>query len=211
MHLAEAFNQSNFQCIQTIIFFLSVALSKYIILICSLSSLFLHLILDCPSVSARDVTELSLTIPTLDPSLPVPLNQFTWLLRLQDQSTVDLMSPKGGSLHQSLPDKPCNERVSLLISETEGSNIGQFCSAAEGIIQKIQIKGNVSITVTPKNINDLSQEKGPFLKFAISPEITGKYTTGQKFGIIMSLFSGVFLKVFYCVLTKPAFIGLEIQ
>ncbi|XP_058609423.1 CUB domain-containing protein 1 [Onychostoma macrolepis] len=123
-------------------------------------------VIDCPSVSARD-----LTIPTLDPSLPLPLHQFTWLLRLQDQGTVDLMSPKGSKLHQSLPDKQCNERVSLLISETEGSSIGQFCSVAEGTIQKIQIKGNVSITVTPKNIKDLSQEKEPFLQFGISPEI----------------------------------------
>ncbi len=124
---------------------------------------------------------------------------------------MDLMSPKGSNLHQSLPDKQCNERVSLLISETEGSNIGQFCSVADGTIQKIQIKGNVSITVTPKNIKDLSQEKGPFLKFGISPEITGKYSTGQTFGIIMILFSGVFLNVSYCVLTKPAFIGLKMQ
>uniref|UniRef100_A0A8C1T056 CUB domain containing protein 1 n=1 Tax=Cyprinus carpio TaxID=7962 RepID=A0A8C1T056_CYPCA len=129
-------------------------------------------VIDCPSVSARDATGPSLTIPTLDLNLPVPLHQFTWLLRLRDQSTVDLMPPKGSSLHQSVPDKQCNERVSLLISETEGSSIGQFCSAAEGTIQKIQIKGNVSITVTPNNIKDLSQEKGPFLNFGISPEIT---------------------------------------
>ncbi|XP_043073699.1 CUB domain-containing protein 1 [Puntigrus tetrazona] len=129
-------------------------------------------IIDCPSASARDVTRTSLTIPALDPNLPVPLHQFTWLLRLQDQSSVDLMSPKGSNLQQSLSDKQCKERVSLLISEAEGSNIGQFCSAAEGTIQKIQIKGNVSITVTPNNIKDLSQEKGPVLTFGISPEIT---------------------------------------
>ncbi|XP_026145501.1 CUB domain-containing protein 1 [Carassius auratus] len=129
-------------------------------------------VIDCPSVSARDVTGPSLTIPTLDPSLPVSLHQFTWLLRLQDQSTVDLMPLKGSRLHQSVPDKQCNERVSLLISETEGSHIGQFCSAAEGTIQKIQIKGNVSITITPNIIKYLSQEKGPFLTIGISPEIT---------------------------------------
>ncbi|XP_016099105.1 CUB domain-containing protein 1 [Sinocyclocheilus grahami] len=128
-------------------------------------------VIDCSSVSARDVSGTPLTIPALDPSLPVPLHQFTWLLRVWDQGTVDLMSPKG-DLHQSVPDKQCNERVSLVISETEGSNIGLFCSAAEGAIQKIQIKGNVSITVTPNNIKDLSQEKEPFLKFGISPEIT---------------------------------------
>ncbi|KAL1255159.1 hypothetical protein QQF64_013220 [Cirrhinus molitorella] len=128
-------------------------------------------VIDCPSVSARDITGTSLIIPTLDSSLPVPLHQFTWLLRVRDQGTVDLMAPKG-NLHQSLPDKQCNERVSMLISETEGSNIGQFCSTAESTIQKIQIKGNVSITVIPKNTKDLSQEKEPFLKVAISPEIT---------------------------------------
>uniref|UniRef100_A0A8C1GIT9 CUB domain containing protein 1 n=1 Tax=Cyprinus carpio TaxID=7962 RepID=A0A8C1GIT9_CYPCA len=87
-----------------------------------------------------------LTIPALDPSLPVPLHQFTWLLRVPDQGTVDLMSPKG-NLHQSVPDKQCNERVSLVISETEGSNIGLFCSAAEGAVQKIQIKGNLTVSL----------------------------------------------------------------
>ncbi|XP_059365156.1 CUB domain-containing protein 1-like [Carassius carassius] len=128
-------------------------------------------VIDCPSVSARDVSGTLLTIPALDSSLPVPLHQFTWLLRVQDQGTVDLMSPKG-SLHQSVPDKQCNERVLLVISETDGSNIGLFCSAAEGAVQKIQIKGNVSITVTPNNTKDLSQEKEPFLKVSTSPEIT---------------------------------------
>ncbi|KAL1255160.1 hypothetical protein QQF64_013221 [Cirrhinus molitorella] len=127
-------------------------------------------VIDFPSMSACD-TRTSLSIPALDPSLPVPLHQFTWLLHVRDQGTVDLMSPKG-NLHQSLPDKQCNERVSMLISETEGSNIGQFCSTAESTIQKIQIKGNVSITVIPKNIKDLSQVKGPFLGVCISPEIT---------------------------------------
>ncbi|KAK7124269.1 hypothetical protein R3I94_018589 [Phoxinus phoxinus] len=127
--------------------------------------------IDCPSASSRDTSGTSLTIPTLDPSLHVPLHQFTWLLRVLDPGTVDLTSPIK-VLHQSVPDKECNDRVSLLISETDGSNIGQFCSLAEGTIQKIQIKGNVSITVTPKTVKDLSQEKGPFLKVAMSPEIT---------------------------------------
>lgn len=127
--------------------------------------------IDCPSASSRDATGTSLTIPTLDPSLHVPLHQFTWLLRVLDQGTVDLTSPNK-NLHQSVQDKECNKRVSLLVSETDGSNIGQFCSLDEGTIQKIQIKGNVSITVTSKTINDLTQEKGPFLKVAMSPEIT---------------------------------------
>ncbi|XP_056088695.1 CUB domain-containing protein 1 [Rhinichthys klamathensis goyatoka] len=127
--------------------------------------------IDCPSASSRATSGTSLTIPTLDPSLHVPLHQFTWLLRVLDQGTVDLTSPSQ-NLHQSVPDKECNERVSLLISETDGSSVGQFCSLPEGTIQKIQIKGNVSITVTPKTIKDLSQEKGPFFKVAMSPEIT---------------------------------------
>lgn len=126
--------------------------------------------IDIPSASSRDISGKSLTIPTLDPSLPVPLHQFTWLLRVLDQGTVDLTSPNG-NLHQSVPLKECSERVSLLISETDGSNIGQFCSLAEGTIQKIQIKGNVSITVTPNMIKDLREEKGSFLKVALSPEI----------------------------------------
>ncbi|XDV33790.1 hypothetical protein PO909_004066 [Leuciscus waleckii] len=124
---------------------------------------------DCPRASPLDTRPLSLSIPTLDPSLHVPLHKFTWLLRVLDQSTVDLTVK---NLHQSVPDKECNKRVSLLVSETDGSNIGQFCSMAEGTIQKIQVKGNVSITVTPNTIKDLSQEKETFLRVTMSPEIT---------------------------------------
>uniref|UniRef100_A0A8C2AUM0 CUB domain-containing protein 1 n=1 Tax=Cyprinus carpio TaxID=7962 RepID=A0A8C2AUM0_CYPCA len=98
------------------------------------------------SRAGRNCSGTPLTIPALEPSLPVPLHQFTWLLRVPDQGTVDLMSPKG-NLHQSVPDKQCNERVSLVISETEGSNIGLFCSAAEGAVQKIQIKGNLTVSL----------------------------------------------------------------
>ncbi|XP_067281906.1 CUB domain-containing protein 1 [Pseudorasbora parva] len=127
--------------------------------------------IDCPSTSSRDISGTSLTIPPLDPSLPVPLSQFTWLLRVLDQGTVDLTSPNR-NLHQSVPLKKCDsEKVSLLISETDGSNIGQFCSLPEGTIQKIQIKGNVSITVAPNTIKDLREEKGPILKVSMSPEI----------------------------------------
>uniref|UniRef100_A0A672KI22 CUB domain containing protein 1a n=1 Tax=Sinocyclocheilus grahami TaxID=75366 RepID=A0A672KI22_SINGR len=126
---------------------------------------------NCSSVSARDVSGTPLTIPALDPSLPVPLHQFTWLLRVWDQGTVDLMSPKG-DLHQSVPDKQCNERVSLVISETEGSNIGLFCSAAEGAIQKIQIKGNVSITLSV-SLQCLSVFFTENVIYTVSPLISG--------------------------------------
>ncbi|XP_051519401.1 CUB domain-containing protein 1-like [Myxocyprinus asiaticus] len=127
--------------------------------------------IDCMSGSTCAVSGTTLTIPMLGRTLPAPLQQFTWLLRVSDQSTMDLTSPQG-NLHQSVLEKECNEGVSLLVSESDGSNIGQFCSIAEGAIQKIQIKANVSITTMPKSNKDLSQDKGPFLKITLSPEIS---------------------------------------
>ncbi|XP_051527606.1 CUB domain-containing protein 1-like [Myxocyprinus asiaticus] len=127
-------------------------------------------IIECLSGSTCAVSGTALIIPMLDTTLRVPLQQFTWLLRVPDQSTVDL-SLSQGNLHQSVPEKECNESVSLLVSESDGSNIGQFCSIADGDIQKIQIKANVSITAVSKSTKDLSQDKGPFLKVTLSPEI----------------------------------------
>ncbi|XP_051991080.1 CUB domain-containing protein 1-like [Xyrauchen texanus] len=127
--------------------------------------------IDCLTGSTCAVSGTTLTIPMLGSTLPAPLQQFTWLLRVPDQNTVDLTYPQG-NLHQSVPEKECNERVSLLVSESDGSNIGQFCSFGKGAIQKIQIKANVSITAMPKSIKDLSQDKGPFLNITLSPEIS---------------------------------------
>lgn len=138
--------------------------------------------LDCPvqdlrltatktiDVSALSVSGTSLIIPNMESSLPVALHQFSWLLQVPDQTTLDLTSPSR-NLHQSVPDKPCKERVSLLVSESLGSSIGQFCSPADGAVQKIQIRGNVSITVSPNTVKDLSQETAPLINIALSPEI----------------------------------------
>lgn len=127
--------------------------------------------IDFSGVSARSVSGTPLIIPPMKWSLPVALNEFSWLLRVPDQTTLDLTSAQR-NLHQSVPDKPCKEKVSLLVSESLGSSMGQFCSPADGAIQKIQIRGNVSITVSPNTVKDLSQETDPFLNIALSPEIT---------------------------------------
>ncbi|XP_055076363.2 CUB domain-containing protein 1 [Misgurnus anguillicaudatus] len=126
--------------------------------------------IDCSSGSECAVGGTALTIPTLDTCLPAPLHQFTWLLRVPDQGSVDLTSPLG-NLHQSVPDKECNEKISLLVSENNDSNIGKFCFVGEGAIQKIQIIGNANITATPKTPKDLSQDNMPSLKAILNPQI----------------------------------------
>ncbi|XP_051948731.1 CUB domain-containing protein 1-like [Xyrauchen texanus] len=126
--------------------------------------------IECLSGSTCAMSGTALNIPTLDTTLPVPLQRFTWVLRVPDHRTVDLSLPQG-NLHQSVLEKECYERVSLLVSESDGSNIGQFCAIADSAIQKIQIKANVSITAVPKSTKDLSQDKGAFLKVTLGPEI----------------------------------------
>ncbi|KAA0709927.1 CUB domain-containing protein 1 [Triplophysa tibetana] len=126
------------------------------------------IVLDCPRGPPCDVRSTDLTIPAPVSCLPA-LHQFTWLLRVPEGS-IDLSSLQG-NLHQSVPEKECNQ-VTFLVSEIGGSNIGQFCSDGEGTIQKIQIKGNASITAMPKGAQGLSQEKRPLLKAILNPEFS---------------------------------------
>ncbi|XP_006810182.2 CUB domain-containing protein 1-like, partial [Neolamprologus brichardi] len=79
----------------------------------------------------------------------------------------DLVSPKG-SLRQSLPSQECKEPFSLHLAEEEGSNfVGNFCF--DGVIQKIQVHANISITAPGQQ---LSRMTGSFLNISVSEEIT---------------------------------------
>uniref|UniRef100_A0A669DDL7 CUB domain containing protein 1a n=1 Tax=Oreochromis niloticus TaxID=8128 RepID=A0A669DDL7_ORENI len=99
-------------------------------------------VIDCKNTESCPVTTLS--VSTMEPCLPMPLNSFTWHLNIPETKTWDLVSPKG-SLRQSLPSQECKEPFSLHLAEEEGSNfVGNFCF--DGVIQKIQVHANISIT-----------------------------------------------------------------
>ncbi|XP_034747156.1 CUB domain-containing protein 1 isoform X1 [Etheostoma cragini] len=134
--------------------------------------------LDCPKedmrLTARKVIECQngmscpatgLIVPQLDSCLPMPLHSFTWHIIVPQDSSVDLVSPTG-SLRQSLPGQECNQSVSLHVAEGDGFSVGHFCF--EGIIQKVQVHGNVSVTATAE---DFSKTRGPFLNVSFSQEI----------------------------------------
>lgn len=122
---------------------------------------------DCTNTELCPVTTLS--VPTMESCLPKPLNSFTWHLNIPETKTWDLVSPKG-SLRQSLPSQECKEPFSLHLAEEEGSNfVGNFCF--DGVIQKIQVHANISITAPEQQ---LSRMTGSFLNISVSEEITGK-------------------------------------
>ncbi|XP_070778267.1 CUB domain-containing protein 1 [Enoplosus armatus] len=134
--------------------------------------------LDCPKedvrltaskvIGCQNVTSCSatlLTVPKLDSCLPMPLHSFTWHVKIPQDSTVDLMSPKG-SLRQSLPGQGCNQSVSLHVAESDGFSIGDFCF--NGVIKKVQVHANISVTATHR---DFSKTRGPFLNVSFSQEI----------------------------------------
>lgn len=99
----------------------------------------------------------------------MPLNSFTWHLNIPETKTWDLVSPKG-SLRQSLPSQECKEPFSLHLAEEEGSNfVGNFCF--DGVIQKIQVHANISITAPGQQLRRMT---GSFLNISVSEEITGK-------------------------------------
>lgn len=122
-------------------------------------------VIDCKNTESCPVTTLS--VSTMEPCLPMPLNSFTWHLNIPETKTWDLVSPKG-SLRQSLPSQECKEPFSLHLAEEEGSNfVGNFCF--DGVIQKIQVHANISITAPGQQLRRMT---GSFLNISVSEEIT---------------------------------------
>lgn len=107
-----------------------------------------------------------LTVPKLDPCLPMPLYTFTWHLNVPEHGTVDMLYPTG--LQQSLSGQECKGAFSLHLTGEDGSSIGDFCP--KGIIRKVQVHHNVSVTAKAQ---DFSKTRGPFLNVSFSNEITG--------------------------------------
>ncbi|XP_034402003.1 CUB domain-containing protein 1 [Cyclopterus lumpus] len=121
-------------------------------------------VIECQNVTSCSATQL--TVPKLDSCLPMPLHSFTWHLKVPQDGTVDLVSPTG-SLRQSLPGQECSPSVSLHVAEEDGFSVGEFCIT--GMIQKVQVHGNVAVTAT---VPDFSKTKEPFLNVSFSQEIS---------------------------------------
>ncbi|MCJ8746509.1 hypothetical protein PDJAM_G00142690 [Pangasius djambal] len=127
--------------------------------------------IQCQSLSLCPVAGTLLTIPILASCLPPSLSQVTWVLNVPEQGTVELSSPQG-SLYQLVPGaKECDGLLSALVSVANGVNIGRFCSTGKGIIQRVQISSNITITATADGDKDLRQEKAPILNVSFSSEI----------------------------------------
>lgn len=92
---------------------------------------------DCPK------TPVPLLVPLLPSCLPAPISSVTWTLRPAQHGTVQLTSPSG-PLKQSLPGQVCNDSILFKVAEESGGTIGHFCP--RGVIQKIQVHTNVSVT-----------------------------------------------------------------
>lgn len=133
--------------------------------------------LDCPNedlrltaskvIGCQNLASCSsslLTVPKLDSCLRMPLHSFTWHIHISQDSTVDLMPPRG-SLRQSLPGQECNHSVSLHVAEGDGSPIGDFCF--DGSIKKVQVHANVSVTATGTSFHKMKD----FLNVSFSQEI----------------------------------------
>lgn len=98
----------------------------------------------------------------------MPLHSFTWHITIPQDSTIDLQSTSRG-LQQSLPGQECTKSSSLLVSEDGGSSLGEFC--ANGVIEKVQVHANVSVTALNRNFK---KNLETFLNVSFSQEIRGK-------------------------------------
>uniref|UniRef100_A0A3B1IN57 CUB domain containing protein 1a n=1 Tax=Astyanax mexicanus TaxID=7994 RepID=A0A3B1IN57_ASTMX len=137
--------------------------------------------LECKSLSSCLRSGNLLTVPALDPCLPVPLQQVRWDVQVPHQGSVELSSPQG-TLLQSVLGQDCTGSVSLLVSQSDGSGLGRFCPlGGQGAIQKVQVRSSISITTTTDpTTRDLSKYlREPLLNVSFIPEITDEviYTT----------------------------------
>uniref|UniRef100_A0A3P8V0P0 CUB domain containing protein 1a n=1 Tax=Cynoglossus semilaevis TaxID=244447 RepID=A0A3P8V0P0_CYNSE len=120
---------------------------------------------DCPKPPVR------LLLPTLPSCLPAPLSSVTWMLRPPIHGTVELTAPTG-PLMQVLPEQPCNDSILIEVAEEDGVRIGQFCP--QGVIQKIQIHTNMSVTVSRTGSNTLRTSYRNVLDACFKEEISGE-------------------------------------
>lgn len=119
--------------------------------------------LDCPKL------QVPLMVPSLPSCLPAPLSSVTWSLRPPEHGTVELYSYV--PLKQDLPGQPCNDSV-IRVSQDDGTTVGHFCP--QGVIQKVQVHSNVSVTVTGAGKDGLRPSLRPVLGATFKEEISGK-------------------------------------
>ncbi|XP_047664067.1 CUB domain-containing protein 1 [Tachysurus fulvidraco] len=129
----------------------------------------------CMSLSSCPIAGTLLTIPVLDSCLSPSLSQVRWVLNVPEQGSVELSSPQG-SLYQSVPGvQECDGLLSALVSAADGADLGRFCSVSKGIIQKVQISSNITVTASADGDKDLRQEKAPILNVSFSSEVTDTF------------------------------------
>ncbi|KAL0962512.1 hypothetical protein UPYG_G00340980 [Umbra pygmaea] len=131
----------------------------------------------CQSLDLCSMNWTLLTVPEMPTCLRTPLQSFTWHLNIPPYSTVNIFSPTG-RLKQSLPGQQCSGNMSLHLADGDGSSIGYFCS--DGIIGKVQVQSNVSVTATAKDLH----QAGPFFNVSFSKDIseTIVYTVHPRMG-----------------------------
>ncbi|KAK2836761.1 hypothetical protein Q7C36_014630 [Tachysurus vachellii] len=131
--------------------------------------------IECGGLSSCLEGRTFLTIPVVDSCLPLPLSQVMWVLNVPEQGSVELSSPQG-SLYLSVPGvQECGDTLSALVSEADGVDVGRFCSASKGIIQKVQISSNITVTATAEGNKDLRQERSPVLNVSFSSEVSDTF------------------------------------
>ncbi|XP_073341813.1 CUB domain-containing protein 1a [Pagrus major] len=118
---------------------------------------------DCPNT-------VNLLVPLLPPCLPAPLSSMTWTLRPPEHGTVELTS-LAGYLKQCLPGQRCNDSMIIKMTEDDGTTVGRFCP--QGVIQKVQIHTNVSVSVS--GTLGSKSLRTPVLSAKMKGEITERY------------------------------------
>lgn len=122
---------------------------------------------DCPK------TTISLSVPSVPSCLPAPLHRMTWTFTFPLNGTVEFTSPAAG-LRQSLPGQSCNDSIVVKLAENDGTTIGNFCR--QGVIQKVQIHTNMSVSLSCMKSGALNMlTKTDLLKACIKDEISERY------------------------------------
>ncbi|KAM8967047.1 CUB domain-containing protein 1 [Pelodytes ibericus] len=149
-------------------------------------------VIECSDLKTCTIRNTSLVIPQSLIRLPVRLESVSWKLIPPPQSNAEIGS-RSIKLHQPLPGKPCNETSTDFSYGIIGSintrqfNMGTFCP--NGSLEKIQTKGNITITLNPKKNANLSSLLNHDLYTSFVPSIKDEciFTLRSKSGSVAQL------------------------
>ena len=109
--------------------------------------------------------------------LPILLERYTWKIQAPEDVSIEIKSPNL-KLKQHIPDQnqKCTGSYSYAVNSTtpgKAVNVGLFCPG--GAIEKIQMKGNLTVTLTTYGKRWFNESQKQDLQLLFIPIMPGEF------------------------------------